>query len=347
MNPLSPCGTRCTQRARFPLQCAGCEAIQGKVWWLQYTGAERCAVYDCCVLQNGYSNCGGCARLPCEWFTKDPTISDEENEAHLSVMLQNLKAEKQENKEQPLYCILVTGIPASGKSTLAQFIADELKLPLFSKDKIKEILFDTVGFRSREEKVALGTAAMDIMYHAAEQLMQRSLPFLLENNFENASKKRLLEILKDYGYTAVTVMLTGDYRTIYQRMIDRDLRPDRHRGHIVNDRYPSDILTPSPNISFDLYVAGIKARGMDTFTANGPSCKNLLVLSTIYKATQYRDFFWSNIRLESARDRSNGPARPVSRIFLSWAFCPQAPYKDAVLVEDDARDKADHQPVQP
>lgn len=270
MNPLSPCGTHCTQCARFPLQCAGCEAIQGKVWWLQYTGAERCAVYDCCVLQNGYSNCGGCARLPCERFTKDPTISDEENEAHLSVMLQNLKAEKQENKEQPLYCILVTGIPASGKSTLAQFIADELKLPLFSKDKIKEILFDTVGFRSREEKVALGTAAMDIMYHAAEQLMQRSLPFLLENNFENASKKRLLEILKDYGYTAVTVMLTGDYRTIYQRMIDRDLRPDRHRGHIVNDRYPSDILTPSPNISFDLYVAGIKARGMDTFTANGP-----------------------------------------------------------------------------
>ena len=51
------------------------------------------------------------------------------------------------------YCILVTGIPASGKSTIAEHLAKELSLPCFSKDAFKEILFDTVGFRSREEKV--------------------------------------------------------------------------------------------------------------------------------------------------------------------------------------------------
>ena len=90
------------------------------------------------------------------------------------------------------YCILVTGIPASGKSTIAEYLAEKLSLPCFSKDAFKEILFDTVGFRSREEKVSLGIAAMEILYDAAERLMQRGLPFLLENNFEHVSKSACL-----------------------------------------------------------------------------------------------------------------------------------------------------------
>lgn len=45
-----------------------------------------------------------------------------------------------------MYCILVTGIPAAGKSTIANFIAEKLNIPMMSKDGIKEILFDEVGF---------------------------------------------------------------------------------------------------------------------------------------------------------------------------------------------------------
>ena len=49
-----------------------------------------------------------------------------------------------------MYCILITGIPASGKTTLAEYIAKELQIPMFSKDQMKELLFDEVGFHSRE-----------------------------------------------------------------------------------------------------------------------------------------------------------------------------------------------------
>ena len=48
-----------------------------------------------------------------------------------------------------MYCILVTGIPASGKSTMARFLAEAFGLPVISKDRIKECLYDTMGFRSR------------------------------------------------------------------------------------------------------------------------------------------------------------------------------------------------------
>ena len=50
-----------------------------------------------------------------------------------------------------MYCILVTGIPAAGKSTTAEFLAEHFGIPVISKDKIKELMFDDIGFHSREE----------------------------------------------------------------------------------------------------------------------------------------------------------------------------------------------------
>lgn len=170
-----------------------------------------------------------------------------------------------------MYCILVTGIPAAGKSTMAAFLGERLDLPVLSKDRIKELLYDTVGFRSREEKVRLGHAAMEILYYAAEQLMVRSQAFILENNFENSSRAGLTEILERHGYRALTIAMTGDHETIYRRFLTRDQSPDRHRGHVVNDRYPeTDGGGAPPVISLEDFTGGIIARGMDTFSVGGP-----------------------------------------------------------------------------
>lgn len=64
---------------------------EGKVYWLQYTGGDVCKVYDCCVNQKELPDCGKCDHLPCERFTKDPTISEEQNEENLKKMLGRLK----------------------------------------------------------------------------------------------------------------------------------------------------------------------------------------------------------------------------------------------------------------
>ena len=170
-----------------------------------------------------------------------------------------------------MYCILVTGIPASGKSTMARFLAEAFGLPVISKDRIKECMYDTIGFRSREEKVKLGIASMQIMYDLAEELMRSARPFILENNFENVSKEGLLTILEKYEYEAITVTLTGDYKIIYQRFLERNRDPGRHPGHVVNDCYPGSKEINSPvQISYESFVEGITQRGMDSFTANGP-----------------------------------------------------------------------------
>lgn len=177
-----------------------------------------------------------------------------------------------------MYCILVTGIPAAGKSTMAKAMSERLGLPAISKDAIKELLFDHVGFQSRAEKVNLGIAGMEIMYYVAAQLMKAGQAFILENNFEHSSEQGIKSLLEKYGYSAMTVTLTGDYKVIYQRFLERESSPDRHRGHVVNDCYPENKenepkASKTPTISYENFVHGIEQRGFDAFCVGGRQIK--------------------------------------------------------------------------
>ena len=177
-----------------------------------------------------------------------------------------------------MYCILVTGIPAAGKSTMAKVVSEKLKLPVISKDTIKELLFDNVGFQSRTEKVKLGIASMEIMYYVASQLMKAGQPFILENNFEYSSEQGMKSLLEKYQYSVLTITLTGDYKVIYQRFLERENSPDRHRGHIVNDCYPEKKennmkILKAKTISYENFVCGIEKRGFDAFCVDGKQIK--------------------------------------------------------------------------
>lgn len=186
-----------------------------------------------------------------------------------------------------MYCILIAGMPCSGKSTFAEYLSKKSKLPYMSKDIIKEKLYDTVGFKSREEKNNLGLGAMEILYYFAEEEMKTGNAFIIENNFENVSKPELLALIKKYNYYPITVMFDGNDEIIYERFIKRDQMPGRHRGHVVNTKYPEVGQAPKyVPMGLAKFKDKIEKRGWKTFDVGGT---RIVVDNTDFSKINYDD----------------------------------------------------------
>jgi predicted kinase len=83
--------------------------------------------------------------------------------------------------------VVVTGPPASGKTTVAELLAGELALPLAAKDAIKERLYDTVGAGDREWSRRLGRATFALMFHWLDEELRAGRPVIVEANFTAAA----------------------------------------------------------------------------------------------------------------------------------------------------------------
>ena len=182
-------------------------------------------------------------------------------------------------------CILVAGMPASGKTTFAEYASKELSLPLVSKDKIKEILYDTVGFASREEKAAIGLAGTNILYYYASTLMAAGQPFILENNFEDRNKPALQKLFDKYGYRCLVIRFGGDIEVIYQRYLKREKGGTRHKGHGNKPDFGRQekelLLAP---MTFEEFVEGVSRRGISNFSLGG---EELAVDTTSFEKVSY------------------------------------------------------------
>src|SRR5579862_8060531 len=68
--------------------------------------------------------------------------------------------------ESPLL-IIVTGLPAAGKTTLARELARLLRAPLIGKDMIKEPLLDVLGAGDGARSRQLSTASFAVQFAIA------------------------------------------------------------------------------------------------------------------------------------------------------------------------------------
>jgi len=128
--------------------------------------------------------------------------------------------------------IIVSGPPASGKTTVAEKIAAEMGWPLIYKDAIKERLYDHVRCENNEHALALEPVSYAMMYYIAECMVRAATPLILESNFKPRFETETLHSLQEkYGFRVLQIYCTGDEDVLLQRFEDRAKSEDRHPVH--------------------------------------------------------------------------------------------------------------------
>ncbi len=128
--------------------------------------------------------------------------------------------------------ILITGHPATGKTTLAHYLARELRLPLIWKDQIKETLFETLGISTIEWSRKLGIAAWELLYQQVENLLQVGISHVVESNFDPLYANAHWQGLKQaYDFRLIQVRCETEPETLLERYWQRIEQGERHAGH--------------------------------------------------------------------------------------------------------------------
>ncbi len=134
--------------------------------------------------------------------------------------------------------IILAGMPASGKSTLAKKLSEAFHYPILEKDELKEALFDSLGFENYAQKRKLDTAANAVLMKALEAMLKAGTSVIAVNNFRADMQKPLQDLLDSYRCKVITIFLGGDADVFFTRYNQRDALHLRHLGHVLQDRFP-------------------------------------------------------------------------------------------------------------
>ncbi len=129
--------------------------------------------------------------------------------------------------------IIINGHPATGKTTIAKQISSELKIPLVTRDAIKELIFDNVGIKDREWSKKVGGASYDIFFHLIDELLKNNKDLIIDSplkaEFDN---QRFQDLQKKYNTQMTQILCYADGQVLLDRFIKRSNSDERHPGHV-------------------------------------------------------------------------------------------------------------------
>lgn len=140
--------------------------------------------------------------------------------------------------------VVVTGMPSSGKTTIAESLAEHLNLPLVAKDDLKESLFETLGPGDVAWSGRLGDAAYDLMFGLARTMLSSRVSLIAEANFFRGQASRFRSLPP---HRLVQVHCSAPLAVLLERYAARERHPGHHDDEKIRElpaRYESGAHDP-------------------------------------------------------------------------------------------------------
>jgi predicted kinase len=139
------------------------------------------------------------------------------------------------------FLLIVSGLPCAGKTSIAERLAAELKLPLMTKDGIKEQLFNTLGWKDRDWSKQLSQASVELLLYFTETQLAAGNSLIIECNFHpDLAAPRLQVMQAKYEAAILQVFCRAQVDVLYQRF--RARTGTRHPGH-ADEQYLGEFQT--------------------------------------------------------------------------------------------------------
>jgi predicted kinase len=123
---------------------------------------------------------------------------------------------------------IILGTPASGKTTLARRLAEDLSLACLCKDDVKEALFDSIGTGDRDWSRLLSEASFAVLGRLAGVQLALGRSLIVEGNWRAAHAPVLRAALEAAAAHAIQIWCCAEPSEIVRRFTERE----RHAGHL-------------------------------------------------------------------------------------------------------------------
>jgi len=140
--------------------------------------------------------------------------------------------------------IFMHGGPATGKTTIGKRLARELDIPYFSKDGVKEPIFDHVGLPTTWETDGplagkkMDEAAITILCYLVEAQLSAHQACVIDSTFQSRDVPTLLAIFDRHRCLPIQIHCRADAALIEDRYHRRAATGERHPGHL--DQFLAD-----------------------------------------------------------------------------------------------------------
>jgi predicted kinase len=138
----------------------------------------------------------------------------------------------------PATIIAISGLPCTGKSTLAAQLQQQFAWPVLAKDAIKESLFDSLGWSDRAWSRRLSDASYELLFSLLAQVVSVRGRAIVEANFRFPEHTQRFAALYEIGeLQLLQIVCTTDGQLLQQRYLQRARSGKRHPGHVDLDAY--------------------------------------------------------------------------------------------------------------